>query len=37
MFLFKLKPFLGLEAGEEDVVEDSLFLAGISLVASSLT
>ena len=31
------KPFLGLELGEEEHVEDSLFLAGVSLICSFLT
>ena len=30
-------PFLGLDWGELDDVEDSLFLAGVSLICSSFT
>ena len=36
-FFLNGKPFLGLDLGEEDEVEDSLFLAGVSLMASFLT
>ena len=36
-FFLMENPFLGLDWGELDDVEDSLFLAGVSLICSSFT